>query len=465
MAVVNYSINVSEIYDFINGIYQRMTATAWWTPFLNQPNSVNRLNRQKLEDLYARSLDHLRQLSDQEATMYNSMRDMSARSTKNLSVPPSPTSQSTLYVTADRRVNQLIKTINSLNADRTQLQEEINVLQDMLMKLNANINKDKFTPADLLYSYTFENQQMKSICSGIVDLNSSTNDETDHEDYLFILDLFSESALKLLPRRLEKTQPAYDQRMADLEDDIASLSSERALSKKKVQDLNDHINNIPRPTEGEVTGADLNSLLTKIQALGDTKTRLENAQRELDLMKEQKRINDAERAAEGEAGESDFTSPMVGTFVDTPSVAEMRQRLQEKVMARSELQDRRDSLSGRVQIARQAIEAAERDARRPQQLSVSPSTAYLSGEFSRRLSSADVTPENLQMVWNWSQQTRLDDLIADVSALTKHRQLLENRRDTLQRKTEQLDALCQNYADHIEKLNAVIQESQRADNE
>lgn len=302
---------------------------------------------------------------------------------------------------------------------------------------------------------------MKNICSGIIDLNNSTNDETDHEDYLFILDLFSESALKLLPRRLEKTQPAYDQRMADLEDDIASLSSERALSRKKVQDLNDHINNIPKPTEGEVTNSDINALLAKIQELGDTRTRVESAERELELLKEQKRINDAERAAEGDSAEPVADAP----FVDSGNVMELRERLQAANAAGSALRDRRDELMGRVQMARQAAEAAERDAERPSRLSVSPSTAYLSGEFSRRLSSADVTPENLQMVWNWSQQTRLDDLIADVSGLTKHRQLLENRRDTLQRKTEQLDALRQNYADHIEKLNAVIQESQRADNE
>jgi chromosome segregation ATPase len=250
-------------------------------------------------------------------------------------------------------------------------------------------------------------------------------------------------------------------------DDIARLTAEKTQSRKKVQDLTDNINNIPRTEQDKYSQDEFDALQTQIQSMGDTYSRLDNAQRELSLLQEQKQLIESEKDAQDalyDNKSANLGGGPASPFKDTAQTMQLRQLKQDKMKQRSELQDRHDELQSRILRARDELDGGD-DGGRKSGLTVSPSTAYLSGEFSRRLSRSDVMPENLQMVWKWSQETRLEDLLAEVDELMEHRTLLMNRRDSLQRKTEQLSALLNNYAEHIKKLKDVIQESQRAETE
>lgn len=435
-----------------------MSGSSWWQPYISNPMSVNKLTRPKLEELYNRSLDHLRQLSEKESEMYSSMRDVSSRASQQLNHSPSTvsskgTQKSTLILSSDKRVAQLCKTINSLNADREQLHEEIRILQEMLMKINANINKDKFTPADLLYSYTFENPQMKKICEVIVDLNNSTQDENDHEDYLFILDLFSENTLQLLQRRLDKTKPVYNQRINDYLDDIATLVAEKDLAQKRIQDLNNKIDSIPPPDS--INYEDIESLARQIEDYGDTAGRLSAARRKnQDLLAQKKILND-DNALLGDV--SDF----LPNTVDANDLKEEKQREEERLAG---INQQHDELQKRVQalLERQSPKKQPNSARGRKGSGVKKSPVVLE-DLCTRLASLNVKPIDVQSVWNWSQSTRLEDLMSDINSLTEHKQLLTNRRDSLQRKIQQLNELLATLDQHIEEYNRVIQESKHAD--
>lgn len=437
-----------------------MSGSSWWQPYISSPSSVNKLTRPKLEELYNRSLDHLRQLSEKESEIYSSMRDLSAKSSQSmhqLSALGSPrgTQKSTLIVSSDKRVAQLCKTINSLNADREQLHEEIRILQEMLMKLNANINKDKFTPADLLYSYTFENPQMKKICECIVDLNNSTQDETDHEDYLFILDLFSENTLQLLQRRIDKTKPVYNQRINDYLDDIATLAAEKQLAQNRIQDLNNKIDSIPPPET--VNYDDIESLIHQIDDLGDTAGRLAAARRKNDDLMAQKRL-----IAEDEPLLNMI--PNIADKIDTIDVNELKDEKAREKDRNTALQQQNEDLMKRFQVLteRNSPKKAPTSARGRKGSKVNKSPT-VPADMCTRLASLNVNPIDVQSVWNWSQSTRLEDLMNDINSLTEHKQLLTNRRDSLQRKIQQLNELLATLDQHIEEYNKVIQESKRAE--
>lgn len=427
--------------------------TSWWTPYINAPNNLNRLPRQKLEEIFTRSVEHMKQLNDQEANLYSSMRDLSQRSSSNvkgMNSTPGQGQQSSIIITSDRRVNQLVKTVNSLNGDKLQLQKEIKFLQEMLMKLNANVNRDKFKPEDLLYTYTFDNNQMKMICSYLIDLNNATQDEADHEDYLFILDLFTSSALRLLPRRLDKTRPAYEQRLVDYEDDIACLTSERNLAKKKVQDLAEHINNIPKPDIASISQNDIQKLLDQIDQLGDTKSRLETAKLDLEDILDQKRALSNQKVPDF------FDVDDVTMFSPESEVHSLKAKNQDLLNTKDALYRANGELLRKLQ----GSDEGKSDMTGSSEISLDNAEA-----LSKRLEKIGATPDQLQQLWSWSQSARIDDLMADIEGLHEHKKLLINRKESLQRKTEQLVALLQNYDDHIEKLNAVIQESQKAENE
>ena len=451
---------------------------SWWTQYLQNPKSVNKLQREQVEDLYFRAQEHLRQLTEQEASLNQSTRENTTmKSNASMRSPHSPRSPSqsqtntnsmntnttttttTIYASTDKRVAQLVKTINSLNADRNQVQKEIQILLDMLAKINANINKERFTPGDLLYSYTFENAQMKSICANIIDLNNQTTDENDHEDYLFILDLFSENTLQLLQRRIDKTRPQYEQRLVDFEDDIASLTAEKQITQKQVEDLQNKINIMPSPeSTAPQDFNDLESVLNEIDRLGDTATRLNVAKRNLEALEEQKMQLEQDLMQAENIQSSELLD------INTETIDDLRDQKQNKLNERKQLQSEHDDLQRYLMELNDKIKRAEHphkskkggksdDANKPTDL------------VTRLQSFSDFQPDQVKMVWDWSQSTRLEDLLRDIDTLQEHKDLLIKRRDSLKRKIEQLIALNANLDMHIQEYNKVIQDSQKADNE
>jgi len=427
-------------------------SSSWWSSFL-QENSVQlgKLSRTKLEELYKRSLDHLRQLTEQELSLFSGLHETNKSSHAPL---PSISATNSIILSNDRRIQQLVKTLNSLNSDRLQLHDEIAVLQEMLQKLDIQTNKDKFSPSDVLYSYTFESKEHKSLCSSFIDLYKNSTEDNDNEDLLLLIDLFSSSTLHFLNQFIDKTQSGFQQRMKDFEEDYNSLLAEKDIAFQKVSELKTHLKDVPRGDSLEYLKNAIKETQAKIESYGDTKNLLNAARQNVVLLTEQLEQIQRQTAKPSSNVES----------VDPTTLIQLRQKKQEKLIQKERLMQRQIELEGKIQQSKSDIESHFRDTERIK--AEYKSTADKSDKdnsFYHRIIKANIYPSDLKTVWNWSQHSRLEDLINDIEGLKEHTKLLTYRKESLQRKTEQLAALLKNYDDHIEKLENVIAESEQAE--
>ena len=182
--------------------------------------------------------------------------------------------------------------------------------------------------------------------------------------------------------------------------------------------------------------------------MGDTSARLSAARKNVAQLEEQKRIIENDLS---------ITSGISGIIdnISSATIDQLKEEKEQAVQARMEAQTQHDDLQKHLLQLNEKIKASTSPRRANNKKNAKKSVDV---DICTRIKNIrDFDPNDIGMVWNWSQSTRLEDLMNEIKRLEEHKKLLGNRRDSLERKIEQLIAINKNLDANIVEYNKVIE--------
>lgn len=418
----------------------------WWTRFLQNGDAIASLPHETLVAMRTSAASQLLDMHEQESVLQSKITDVSFEICATLSTE----NQSTLMkgfadISVDEhRFRQLKATYNALLYEAEICEQEIRAQETMQSQMNMGDKNIDLPP------------QVRILCAKLAEVAISTEDRRVRDDCLLGLDVMTGS-MKFIPVMIKQNKTFFQRRSADLRSELDGLIRKTARTVKKLHDLGVSL-------EDTTQRVGLKPMLPKmkqqlkqeLEQMGDQRGRLLSAKTEVEtLMAERDELqNECSMLSAAVLSRHADVGPAPE---EVKEIVDLRQRKEALKVEDHELVQKGHVIESEMKDVRETMTETRRETKE-----LSEQRKLLKSAMDEQkwkfelLKSAAVSSDDVEVVFNASQNVSLEALKRVIAQKKGQIKLLQRRHESTDEKLKKLVAQEERIDEQRRNLDELI---------